>query len=72
MEIRICLLNEFGTFKSKVMDLTGEQYDGLIDVSKRFYEGGGFETHLEDGFMVVPPDIVRKSILIIEEVKHGE
>jgi len=66
MKIKLKLLNDLGTFYSEVVEVTESQYTGLIEVSKTFYSSGGYEMYLESGFMVVPPEIVKKSILIIE------
>jgi hypothetical protein len=68
MKIKLKLLNDLGSFDSEVMDVTEAQYLGLIEVSKTFYSGG-YEMYLESGFMVVPPEVVKKSILIIEVVE---
>ena len=66
MKIKLRLLNDLGSFDSEVINLTEDQYTGLIEVSKNFYSSGGYEMNLESGFMVVPPELVKKSILIIE------
>jgi hypothetical protein len=65
MKINFRLKNELGEFKSEVMEVNEKQYKDLIQISKGFYSGP-FEMYLDDGFMVVPPDILKKSILIIE------
>lgn len=71
MVVKMILKNFLGEFVSEAMDITEDQYTGLKDVSKKFYLGDvGFEMHLEDGFMVVPPDIVKSSILIIEIIEY--
>ena len=68
MVIVFKLINEFGEFESEEMTVTKDQYDNLREMSKKFYEGG-YEMYLPNGFMVVSPDIVKKSILIIEIVE---
>lgn len=65
MRIIFKLKNDLGEFISEELEVSVEQYQRLIDMSKNFYEGG-YEMHLPNGFMVVPPEIVKKSILIIE------
>lgn len=65
MKVRLVLKNELGSFESNVMDVTEEGYQKLNEGARGFYSSG-FEMELEDGFMVVAPDMVRKSILIVK------
>lgn len=65
MKVKLILKNELGEFESNLMDCNQDEYLTMVDMSKSFYSSG-FEMYLEDGFMVVPPEIVRKSILIIK------
>lgn len=73
MIIQIILENDMGKYCSEKMDLTKQQYKELIEVSKNFFsDNSGFELWIDDGFMVFPPEIVKKSILtlkILEEDK---
>ncbi len=69
MKVKLILKNELGEFESNVMDCTDEQYLTMLDKSQSFYSSG-FEMYLEDGFMVVAPEMVRKSILIIKILKE--
>ena len=62
------LINDLGEFESEVMSVTEEQYSKLIEMSSTFYNNGGYEMYLPSGFLVVPPEIVKKSILIIQKV----
>lgn len=66
--VQIILKNEFGDFLGKKAKISQKQYEDLIDMSRKFHVVGGFELLLEDDtFMVFPPDIVKKSILIIKK-----
>lgn len=65
MKVKLILKNELGEFESNLMECTQDQYNTMLDMSKNFYSTG-FEMYLEDGFMVVAPEMVRKSILIIK------
>ena len=65
LKIVIKLKNELGEFTSEEMNVTKEQYKGLIEASKDFYHNG-YEMYLPNGFMVVGPEILKKSILFIE------
>lgn len=65
MKIKIRLKNDLGEFDSEIMDVNEEQLQGLIEVSKGFYTTG-YEMYTNNGFMVVGPEILKKSILFIE------
>ena len=66
MRVQLEIINEFGVFEGEVMNLTKEQYITIKEMSKNFYETG-FEMSTEDnGFIIIPPEIVRKSILKIK------
>jgi hypothetical protein len=66
MRVQLEIINEFGVFEGEVMNLTKEQYFTIKEMSKSFYETG-FEMSTEDnGFIIIPPEIVRKSILKIK------
>lgn len=71
MKIQIKLKNELGEFTSEEMIVTPEQYTGLIEASKEFYLGG-YEMYMPKGFMVVGPELLKKSILLIEIVEYDE
>lgn len=65
--------NELGDFYSEEMEVTSEQYMELVEVSKKFYiEEAGFEMWLENGFMVMSPDLARKSILSINILEYDK
>jgi hypothetical protein len=67
-KIVIKLKNELGDFTSEEMNVTEEQYKGLMQASKDFYLTG-YEMYLPNGFMVVGPEILKKSILFIEVIE---
>ncbi len=69
MKIQIKLKNDLGEFISEEMSVTIEQYKNLLEVSKEFYLGG-YEMYIPDGFMVVGPEILKKSILFIEIIEY--
>jgi hypothetical protein len=69
IEIQMILKNEFGEFVGRKVSIELDKYDGFVKLSKNFYLSG-FELTCEDGtFMVFPPEIVKKSILIIKTKK---
>lgn len=62
--------NNFGQFKGKKALVNKEQLDNIIEKSKLFYKSNGFELTLENGsFLVIPPDIVKNSILLVEVIE---
>jgi len=66
MKIQIILLNDQGEFYGEVLDVNQEQYKNIITMSKNFYETGFEMSDEEGGFLIFPPDIVKKSILKIK------
>lgn len=69
MDVQIRLKNELGEFISEKIKVTEEQYKNLIEASKDFYLGG-YDMYIPDGFMVVGPEILKKSILFIEIISE--
>jgi len=73
MLIQMVLKNELGEFESEKMIVDSTQYKGMVEVSKKFYlSETGFEMWMESGFMVVPPEITKKSILLINILEYDE
>ena len=70
MKVKLILKNDLGEFESNIMECTREQYLDMIEMSKSFYSSG-FEMYLEDGFMVAPPEIVKKSVLLIKRLEEN-
>lgn len=67
MKIQIQIINKFGTFNGEIIDIDESQYAIIVEMSKSFYETG-FEMETEDGgFVIIPPDIVKDSILKIKK-----
>jgi hypothetical protein len=64
------LKNELGEFVSEEMSVTKEQFNNLVEMSRSFYNNIGYDMWLPNGFLVVPPEIVKKSILIIEIISE--
>jgi hypothetical protein len=64
--------NHLGEWKSKPLFVTEEQYEGLLEVSKNFYVDGGFEMPLDDGIVIIPPDITRVSVLTIKVIEEDD
>lgn len=69
MRIQLILRNELGEFRGEHLDVSKDQSDKIINMSKKFYESG-FEMFDEDGgFLVFPPEIVKKSILEVRIIE---
>ena len=65
--VQIVIKSEYGEFRGEKVTVNQEQYDNIASLSKNFYMGG-FEMTLEDGtFVVISPDVIKKSILLIEK-----
>ena len=69
MIVRIKIITEFGEFSSVPIEMNEDQYLKLLEGSKNYYLGG-YEMFMENGHFIASPDIVKKSILLIE--KHGQ
>lgn len=70
MEIQIQITTRYGTYLGEILKVTSEQYGAIIEMSKSFYETG-FEMSTEDGgFVIIPPDIVKDSILKINLINN--
>lgn len=72
MIVQMVIKNNYGVFKSEKLNLDEDQYSKLVEASKGFYNAGGFEMTTENGFVVLPPEVVQKSILILEILKSTE
>lgn len=65
--VQLIIKCEYGEFKGEIVPVGLDQYQNIIELSRKFYLSG-FEMTLEDGnFIILPPDIIKKSILIIKK-----
>ena len=72
MEVSIEIHNKIGIFKGESLTINEDEYVKLVQFTKEFYKNTtmGFESRLEDGsFMVVPPELLKESIMIIKKIK---
>jgi hypothetical protein len=66
--VQMVIKSGYGEFRGERVSVTQEQYQNIMDLSKTFYMGG-FEMTLEDGsFLVIPPEVIRGSIMLIEKL----
>lgn len=66
MNINIIIKTKYGEFKSKDIEIQDEDYENVLELSKNFYIVG-YEMETENGFIVIPPDVIKDSILLIEK-----
>jgi hypothetical protein len=74
-EIQLIISNEFGEFSGIKVQLGYDDCEKIVNKSKSFYLSGGFELTCEDGsYVILPPDLVQKSILKINRklIKENE
>jgi len=68
MKIQISIKTEYGQLDGEILEVDQESYEKIKEVSTGFFLTG-FEMNLVDGsFVVIPPEIVRKSILLINKL----
>ena len=68
MKIQLVLKTDFGEYSGEVFDVNKEQYENIVDLSKRYYESG-LEMTLSDGsFVIFSPEVIKKSILKISKI----
>ncbi len=68
MKIQLSIKTNFGQYDGEILEVDQEKYEKIKEASTGFFLTG-FEMNLEDGsFVVIPPEIVRKSILLINKL----
>lgn len=68
MLVNILIKTEFGEYKSQSLDIEESDYDNLVEISKGYYKNG-FDLATETGHVIIPPDIIKRSVMIIEIIK---
>jgi len=68
-KIQISIINDLGTFKGEIMEVTDEQFTQIKKLSKDFYTNGFEMTTESGGFMIIPPEIIKNSLFTIEIIK---
>jgi hypothetical protein len=70
IKIQLTLHCEYGVYYGELLEVSYEQYRNIVELSKNYYETG-FEMNTEDGgFVIIPPDVVKKSVLKINLIKE--
>lgn len=68
MKIQLSIKTSYGQFDGEILDVDEERYENIKNASTGFFLNG-FEMNLSDGsFVVIPPEVVRNSILLIKKV----
>ena len=68
MKIQLSIKTNFGQYDGEILEVDQERYEKIKEASTGFFLNG-FEMNLADGsFVVIPPEIVRQSILLINKL----
>lgn len=70
MRMQLIIDTEYGSFTSEIVEVSQDQYQGMLDVSKNFHDSlECFNMTLElGGSIFIPPEITKKSILTVRLV----
>lgn len=73
LSIRMKVINDLGTFMSEVMKVSEKQYLQLVEMSKAFWiTDMSFSMWTDNGAIIFPPEVAKKSILIIEILREND
>lgn len=72
MIIRFNVLNSFGKFTSEDLNVSKEEYDDIMQMSKTFWlSNEGFNMWTKEGSSITfPPNIICNSILIVDVIEE--
>lgn len=62
------IICELGTFKTDTLNLNELQYNELLSNLKDYYKGT-FTSNTEDGYLVITPEILNKSVLRVRIIE---
>jgi hypothetical protein len=63
------IINEFGKFESEIIEVPEDRYEELVLLSKTFWiTESSFSLSTETSEIFFPPEIISKSILIVERL----
>jgi len=72
MVINIVIMHHLGVFKSSEITIEYDDYQELIAVSDGFHLNG-YNMALESGgHVIIPPGVIKESIMVINIIKHDE
>ncbi|CAG7581014.1 MAG: hypothetical protein SLAVMIC_00633 [uncultured marine phage] len=72
MKFYSVIITPYGEFKGETLEGTKEQYNGLLEVTKHFYEQEVYFHYLEDEtFFVMGKNLIADSIVMIKVVEDS-
>jgi len=61
------IITPYGTYEGEVFEGYETHYNGMLDVSKQFYEQDVFDTYLKDGsFLVMNKELITQSMIMVK------
>ena len=67
------LITPYGEYNGEVLEGTPEQYRGLLEISKRFYDQEVYYQYLSDGtFIVIGRETIKSSIIMVKVIDEDE
>ena len=72
MKIVVKIKNNFGEFESIPIEVTEGEYSEVLEMSKNFHKSGGYEMPTKEGFLVIPPEITKHSILLLKIIDPND
>lgn len=66
MRIIITVKTKFGEFSSIPTDINQDEFETLIKISNKFNQTG-YEMETTDGYVIIPQEIMKESIIIIKK-----
>lgn len=67
MLISVIVKTSFGDFQSLPIEISDDSYEHVTELGKKFHISG-YEMETKEGFVVIPPEIIKNSILIIKKI----
>lgn len=72
MRFYTLIITPFGEYKGETLEGTIQQYNGLLEMTKHFYEQEVYYQYLDDGsFFVIGREIIKDSIVMVKILEDG-
>jgi len=63
------IVTPYGTYSGEILEGTVEQYQGLLEVTKHFYEQDVYYHYLEDGtFFVIGNNLIKDCLIMVKVI----
>jgi hypothetical protein len=72
MIINTILYHAYGTFISEDLNVTEEEYNMLLEMSKNFWQQDGMHIFTNKGLVVIPPNLLQECILEIKILNNEQ